>query len=289
MIYVQIKAGLGNQMFEYAFGRAVSLEQNRPLALDLSWYENASKKDTPRLFLLDKFNIQAKTATPQELIKHSTPFKRLFRKIIRRLKYKKDYLYNPSEAASSKEYFEGHWANEKYFKKYRDIVCNDLGLKNPLSPSLNSTLEKIKSDKSSGKITVSVHVRRGDCVTNAHAASFQGTVDTSYYDQSHDYLSKKFGKEEIAYYIFSDDINWAREHILNGQNNTYVSKPEIPDYEELHLMSLCAHNIIANSSFSWWGAWLNRNPEKIVIAPKQWLKDTSFDTSDVCPPQWIRI
>jgi len=287
MLYVQIKAGLGNQMFEYAFGRAASIEQNKPLSLDTSWYQNAAKKDTPRLFLLDKFNIQAKIATDPELLKYNTPLRKLYRKVIRRFKYKRDYLYNPKEMRSTSSYFEGHWANEKYFKKYQDIIRNDLTLRNPLSPSANIVLENIKSQKDC--IAVSVHVRRGDCVTNQHAASFQGTVDTSYYDNSYSYLIQKFGAEKLVFYIFSDDINWAKEHILKDKNSTYVSKPEIPDYEELHLMSICSHNIIANSSFSWWGAWLNQNPDKIVIAPKQWLKDTTFNTTDVCPPQWIRI
>lgn len=289
MIYVQIKAGLGNQMFEYAFGRALSLETNRPLSLDLSWYGNTAKKDTPRLFLLDKYNIQAKLATTEELLNFNTPVKKLFRKISRRLKYKKDFIFNPSEMKSSTSYFEGHWANEKYFKKFQDVIRNDLSLKNPLTPLSQQISEAIESNKSNGMTTVSIHVRRGDCVTNTHAASFQGTIDTSYYDKSYDVLSQKFGSKKIMLYIFSDDINWARENVLVSKNATYVSKPEIPDYEELVLMSQCDHQIIANSSFSWWAAWLNPKNDKIVIAPKQWLKDTSFDTSDVCTPSWIRI
>lgn len=289
MIYVQIKAGLGNQMFEYAFGRALSLEKKEPLSLDLSWYQNAAKKDTPRLFLLDKYNINANVASNEELSKYNTTFKRLYRKVIRRFKYKKDYLYNPSEMNSGSSYFEGHWANEKYFKKYANIIRSDLSLKNPLSDSANSVSEEIKDLKNKGLVSVSVHVRRGDCVTNQHAASFQGTVDTSYYDKSLDYLSAKFGKEKLVFFVFSDDINWAKENILKGKNTKYVSNPGISDYEELHLMSLCDHHIIANSSFSWWAAWLDSKDDKIVIAPTQWLKDTSFNTSDVCPKEWIRI
>lgn len=289
MIYIQVKAGLGNQMFEYAFGRSLSLDQNRPLALDLSWYENYAQRDTPRQFLLDKYKIQAHIATPEELAQFNTPFKKLYRKILRRLVYKKDNVFRKSERSASKEYFEGHWANEKYFKNHEDIIRQDFTLKKPLAPFSASVLSEISSYKEKGFETISVHVRRGDCVTNPHAANYQGTVDTSYYDNANEYFSKKFGADKLVFFIFSDDINWAKSNILTKAKTTYVSRPEIPDYEELHLMSSCDHHIIANSTFSWWGAWLNPSKDKIVTAPKQWLKDTSFDTSDVCPSSWIRI
>ncbi|MES3005356.1 MAG: alpha-1,2-fucosyltransferase [Patescibacteria group bacterium] len=289
MIYIQIKAGLGNQMFEYAFGRALSLEQGKPLALDLSWYDNHAGRDTPRKYLLDKYNIQARIAVPREIEKFNTPLKKLLRKIYRRLVYKKDNVYRASLMKSRGSYFEGHWANERFFKKHKDVIRADLSLKYPLTAFSSSVLSEIKTYKEKGFATVSVHVRRGDCVTNPHAASYQGTVDTSYYDKSYEYLVEKFGEEKLVFFIFSDDIEWARANVLTKAKTTCVSRPEIPDYEELYLMTQCDNHVIANSTFSWWGAWLNANPDKIVIAPKQWLKDTSFDTSDVCPKEWVRI
>lgn len=293
MIYIQIKAGLGNQMFQYAFGRALSIEQNRPLALDISWYENHAKRDTPRQFFLDKYNIVAKIAETSELEKFNTPLRKLYRKIVRRMIYKKDNVFRPAELKSQASYFEGHWSNEKYFKPHRDTIRKDLSLKNPLSLASSSVIARMDELRGNGTEIISVHVRRGDCVTNVHAASYQGTVDTSYYDKSHQYFAQKIAPEKIAYFVFSDDIEWAKKNVLIDMKTTYVSRPasetQIPEYEELHLMSLCDHHIIANSTFSWWGAWLDPKPNKIVIAPKQWLKDTSFDTSDVCPPEWIRI
>jgi hypothetical protein len=289
MIYVQIKAGLGNQMFQYAFGRAKSIDQNRPLVLDVSWYGNYAKRDTPRDFILDKYNIQARIADDAELVKFNNPIRRFIRKISLRLSAKKNNAFRPSEARSRREYFEGYWSNQGYFKNHAETIRNDLTLKNPLSPATISIVKQMDENRVRGIDNISVHIRRGDCVTNVHAASYQGTVDTSYYDESHRYFAEKIGPEKIAYFVFSDDIQWARENVLIDMNTTYVSNPDIPDYEELHLMSLCSHHIIANSTFSWWGAWLDSKPNKIVIAPKQWTKDTSFDNSDVCPPEWIRI
>lgn len=288
MVYVQIKAGLGNQLFQYAFGRAVSIEQKKPLVLDTSWYSNHIQKDTPRAFLLDKFNINARVATDEELKKFYTSFKKLYRKIYRRLIYKKDYLFHPKELRVTSSFFEGHWANEKYFKKYASIIREEIVPKK-ISPASETILSEISSNKTNDLIPVSVHVRRGDCVTNPHAASYQGTIDTSFYEAAYTHLSSKYKKDSFLFYIFSDDIDWAKANILKETQRIFVSRPEITDYEELYIMSKCEHHIIANSSFSWWGAWLNPSQTKIVIAPNKWLKDTSFDTSDACPAEWVRL
>ena len=288
-IYVQIKAGLGNQMFQYAFGRALSLRKKKELALDSKWYHKHGSKDTPRSFELDKYNIKARSATSEELRPFKTKWQLLLRKIKRRLIYKKDHVYNPKEANSDQTYFEGHWTNEKYFKEFEDTIRNDFLPAHPLKDASAQVLSEIEKIIEEGHIPISIHVRRGDCVTNPHAAAYQGTVDTSYYDAARDYLFSLFPKEQCIFFVFSDDIAWAKEHIQTGAKTIYVSQPGIPDYEELYLMSRCLHHIIANSSFSWWGAWLNPYSKKIIIAPKAWLKDTSFDTSDVCPKEWIRI
>ena len=289
MIYVQIKAGLGNQMFQYAFGRALSIKRNEPLALDISWYENQSAKDTRRSFLLDKYPISARIASAEELKIYKKPWRMLLRKILRRLNYKKDFIFHPSLFKSKQNYFEGHWSNEKYFKKYEEIIRKELIPIPPLSFEAETLYREIKELISQGIIPISIHVRRGDCVTNPHAANYQGTVDTTYYDKAYEYIASKFNKDKIVFFLFSDDIEWAKNNILPYAKKIFVSCPEIPAYEEAHLMSKCTNHIIANSSFSWWSAWLNPNPEKIVIAPARWLKDTSFDTSDVCPEEWIRI
>lgn len=287
-LYVQIKAGLGNQMFQYAFGRALSLRKKAELALDTEWYVNQAPQDTQRLFELNKYRIKARISESEEL----APFKKkwliLLRKIKRRLAYKKDFVYHQNEAHSDDTYFEGHWSNEKYFREFGDIIRDDLTPAEPLGRVSSDILSQIQEAGRSGA-AVSIHVRRGDCITNPHAAAYQGTVDTSYYDSAIEYIFTRFPKERCVFFIFSDDIEWAAEHIQTHTKTVYVSRTDIPDYEELHLMSRCAHHIIANSSFSWWAAWLNPDPEKIVIAPKRWLNDSSFDTRDVCPPEWVRL
>jgi len=289
MIYVQIKGGLGNQMFQYAFGRSKSIKNKEPLSLDLSWYESHSTKDTSRQYLLDKYNINVDVAALPTLKSFNTPIQKLIRKIIRRLSYKRDYIFQPGKLRSCSKYYEGNFPNERYFKNNSEVIRADFALKNPLSAAAKEIADIIVKNGGNRVESISVHIRRGDYVQNKYAAGSHGTLDGQYYDNAHQYLAQKIEPEKIAYFVFSDDIQWARENVFIDMNTTYVSNPDIRDYEELYLMSICNHHIIANSTFSWWGAWLNPKPSKIVIAPKQWLKDTSYDTSDVCPPEWIRI
>lgn len=289
MIIIQLKGGLGNQMFQYAFGRAKSIEKKAPLLLDLSWFSDHSEKDTSRKYMLDKYNIKAEIADAFTLEEFNTKIKKIYRKVIRRLLYKKDYVFHPNKLKSGSAYHEGNFPNEKYFKHHKEVIQTDLSLKNPLSPATNEVADQIKKNRTNRIESISVHIRRGDYIQNKYAADSHGTLDGHYYNEAHNLLTQKIGQEKLAYFVFSDDIEWAKENILIDMNTTYVSNPEIPDYEELHLMSLCDHHIIANSTFSWWGAWLNPNPDKIVIAPKKWLADSSFDTRDVCPQDWIRL
>jgi hypothetical protein len=162
------------------------------------------------------------------------------------------------------------------------MVRKEFTLKEPLSAISQEYTNKILDTKNA----VSIHIRRGDYVLNTSTNKHHGVCNLDYYEAAVEYIREKI--ESLTFFIFSDDIAWVKEN-LKLDNAVFVSSPEIKDYEELILMSKCKHNIIANSSFSWWGAWLNQNPDKIVIAPRQWTTKKTADELDILPKSWIQI
>lgn len=286
MIIVHIIGGLGNQMFQYAFAKAL-LRNNHDIRLDISAFETY---DLHGGFGLDHYNINIPIASKEEL----TPYKiNLFTKLKRKLKipnkkiveektlhFQNDLLH-PLDAT----YIYGYFQSEQYFKEIRTDIIQDFTIKSPLSLYSKSVKEKIQASHT----PVSIHIRRGDYVSNALANNTHGTCSLEYYKQSIALLDAKF--DNIHFFIFSDDIEWVKNNLL-VKNCTYVenASPRIP-HEDIYLMSLCQHNIIANSSFSWWGAWLNCNNEKVVIAPKNWFKDQNMQSqaSDIIPATWLKL
>jgi len=148
-------------------------------------------------------------------------------------------------------------------------------------------LYKNNEQKIKEKNSVSLHIRRGDYLTMQKAIDTIGVCPLDYYDKAIREITRKI--KNPTFFIFSDDINWVKENLKTNSPTIFVSGGKLKDYEELILMSKCKHNIIANSSFSWWGAWLNNNPNKIVIAPKKWFKDTSKNTRDLIPESWLKL
>ena len=261
---IAIKGGLGNQMFQYAHGRNLELA-GKKIVFDTSFYTgNRAKIDTARNFKLNNFNIETKAMFSQK--KH--PYLNLITKVLIHL--------NLSDG--------GFWQSEKYFIENEGSIRKEFTLKSPLTSKEQEISTKIKNAQNS----VFLHVRRGDYVSDAKTNEHHGTCGPEYYAKALEYIASKIGKE-ITVFIFSDDIEWVKQNMPIPYPVTYVSSPDIPDYEELALMSMCEHNIIANSSFSWWGAWLNPNPDKIVIAPKQWTKKAQWQQKDIIPKSWIRI
>jgi len=288
-------------MFQYAFGRALSMRRQEQLFLDTSLmgtgptkafisFGRGSKIDSPRDYALGALNIKAEIANYELVRAFNTKSATFIRKIKRRLFRPNEYKFYIKLVHSRASFFEGSWNNEKYFRDIADSIKHEFTLKNKLgtdAEKIENELIRLKVSKD--KKTVSIHVRRGDYISNPYASEQHNIVTMDYYHKALSYLTSKIPKENLKVYIFSDDIDWVKENlILVGYDIEYVAG-HIHDYEELHLMSLCDHNIIANSSFSWWGAWLNRNPEKIVIAPEKWIRNPYINTKDVCPPEWIRI
>lgn len=266
MIVTKLSGGLGNQIFQYALGRSLSIKNNADLVLDISHYST----DTKRKYALSVFNIEAQTSSVE------------YSKTLNTIKESR-FSFDPGILdTKDNTVLDGYWQTEKYFSDIRETILKDIQLKNDLGQESSEILNDINNSNS-----VSLHVRRGDYVTEAKTNAFHGTCSESYYSEA---LSKASKSGEIKIFVFSDDIKWCKENLKFPHPTVYVNEGStIPDYEELILMSKCKHNIIANSSFSWWGAWLNTNTNKIVIAPSKWFNNTKVDTSDVIPETWIKI
>jgi hypothetical protein len=262
MKIIKLQGGLGNQLFQYAYGRSLEIMGKR-IVFDVSFFGgNRPRVDTAWKFKLENFNIKTKAIFSGK--KHY--FHDLFIRIKRRLGF------------SVESYFQ----SEKYFENIKDAIREEFKLKNPISSESQKWSEKIKNSL----MPISLHIRRGDYISNPKTKEFHGVCDTEYYKKAIELLNKKIGKFDI--FVFSDDIDWAKKNINFTKNIYFVSNSKMPDYEELYLMSLCKHNIIANSSFSWWGAWLNQNPDKIVLAPKNWFAKIKIP-EDLIPTKWIKI
>jgi hypothetical protein len=295
MITIKLTGGLGNQMFQYALGRSASQKLQSDFQLDISGYANQVGVAS-RQYALDIFNIRENFAKDDE-ISSLVKFFRAYKlgKILlyvynylplRYRQYVKEPYYHFFAKIfdiSIDSYLEGYWQSEKYFKDVEDILRQEFILKSSIQGTLDTKfMHQIQSTNS-----VSVHVRRGDYVTNKSTNQIHGTCSIEYYEKALSKIVETVSDPHL--FIFSDDIEWAQEHLKLDYPVTYVSNGTYPDYEELFFMSVCSHNIIANSSFSWWGGWLNNNPGKIVIAPKKWFLDPSYDPKDLIPNGWITL
>jgi hypothetical protein len=181
-------------------------------------------------------------------------------------------------------YLHGFWQSEKYFKNIEGIIRSEFSLKDSLSQKTLEVSKKITTKQN----TVSLHIRRGDYVTDIKTHNFLGLCSPDYYKKCVSHLGDALGNLNI--FVFSDDPVWARENLIFDHHLDFVDHNDIKHaYEDMYLMSLCEHNIIANSSFSWWGAWLNNNKNKKVFAPRKWIVNTNHTDLDVVPEDWSLI
>jgi len=281
MIITKIKGGLGNQLFQYATGRAVASHHKLPLKLDLTWFENNKLHNGYRL---DQLAIQAEIATENEIIKLKGENNILFSALRKVGLFKKKSYFKEKRSSNFDGgvfknkflYLNGYWQNELYFSNIRESLLGELSPINSMSDLGYAYLESIEQSNS-----VSLHVRRGDYLNLKNI----GVLGVDYYTKAVDYIRQNV--ESPTFYIFSDDLEWCKDSLGFLDNCIYVDRTQT-EIEDLKLMSFCRHNIIANSSFSWWGAWLNQNPDKIVIAPKGWLlNDTG--SSKVILSDWVKV
>lgn len=291
MILVRIMGGLGNQMFQYAAGRQLAATHHTVLKLDISDFQDYSLHD----YGLSAFKIRELLATPEEIQLLKEPESGSFKKKI------KKFLRCPSKVGTThiqetqyhfdpeiltlpdSVYLDGYWQSEKYFLNIADIIRNEFTVKLPQADKNRQLAQQITACES-----VSLHVRRGDYVTDAKTNTIHGTCDLDYYAHCIERLSQKV--HHPCFFIFSDDPEWAEKNLKITHPTTFVAhNGPGKNYEDLRLMSQCRHHIIANSSFSWWGAWLGQHPNTSVYAPKRWFNSPSFNTKDLLPEAWNRI
>ncbi len=297
MIVIQLLGGLGNQMFQYACGRALGYKFQTKLIFDtsqLSIRKNISGI-TIRSLELDIFNLDIQEANKDEL-KKIKPF--LYKIVnvlaikiglhgIRTSKYfiEKDFSYSSSiEKVVNNCYLSGYWQSFRYFQNIESLIRHEFIFSKDLDKRNQDIVNKIKNENS-----VSVHLRHTDFVDNKFH-DIHGTCSLEYYNKAIEYITGNV--KTPFFFIFSDDIKWAQENLKLSYKSEFISgNTGKESYIDMQLMSLCKHNIIANSSFSWWGAWLNSNPDKIVIAPIQWFTTETLNarTVDLIPEAWIRL
>lgn len=288
MIQMRLKGGLGNQLFQYALGRHLSLIHKSPLLLDITSFDG----DMLRNYSLDAFNICAQIAPPR--FKNTLP-----RRLINKIQLTKLFNYFcPSESfilenkfafepeilnCPEDSYLDGYWQSHRYFDAIAPIIRSDLTLKYPLSEYLAILESEIRSTNS-----VSIHVRRGDYANNPATTTYHGLCSLDWYQQAFDKMQALVA--DAKYFVFSDDPDWVKANLKLNVPTIYIfPSADGQEAQDLYLMSQCQHHIIANSSFSWWAAWLNPNIKKNIIAPKIWFSGADHDTRDLIPNDWIRI
>jgi len=295
MVTISLLGGLGNQMFQYAAGKALAERHCVDLELDLSGFYN--NKYTPRPFLLDHLRVPeasrwaegAKNFVPAEW---KIGIDRLRRAGLPKLAWSQDYRephfhYDPAfEALGPDTALFGYFQSERYFIGIADKLRDWFSPREALAGSAAEMLTHIEASR----LPVSVHVRRGDYVDPGRV-EFHGLVAEPYYREALGRLQSAIGAE-AELFVFSDDPA-AAEHVLNFVPRSRLvhvrGDPNRP-WEDMVLMARCRHHVTANSSFSWWGAWLNRAPEKIVVAPRAWFAPSQlskWNTRDLYPPGWL--
>jgi len=276
MISVRFSGGLGNQMFQYACGRSLGQKNGLNYVIaDLSFYQKKDwNKTTSREFELGVFNIN--------IVRKNIPLSVYF-KIAGLKNYKEINSGFDGRILSlvGNVEIEGYWQSERYFKNIEEIIRKEFTFKPAINKKNKEILGKIEKSNS-----VSIHVRRGDYVNDPKIRKVHGVDLSGYYQKAIGYINRKI--KAPKYFVFSDDIDWCKSNLkLRGETYFVDHNKENKSYEDMRLQSNCKHNIIANSSFSWWGAWLNSNPGKIVLSPKKWYKRKN--PKELIPQEWLRI
>jgi hypothetical protein len=292
MIVSQIIGGLGNQMFQYSIGRALSLTRGQLLELDITSFNDYELHQGFELF--DVFNLPTSIATINS-VKTVLSWRsyKLVRKVLAqpvaaRLRgnqfiVEPHFHYWPEIHNVPLDcYLVGYWQTENYFMNVQSEIRKDFTFKSlPLDRNAK-LVEQITAVNS-----VSLHVRRGDYVSNPKASSVHCLCSLDYYKSAINYIAERV--EQPNFFIFSDDIEWVKKHLkINFACQFIDHNHGAESYNDMRLMSLCRHNIIANSSFSWWGAWLNSNHKKIVVSPEKWFKSNA-NIDNLIPNGWVSI
>ncbi len=296
MIVIRVQGGLGNQLFQYALALSLKKKKNTKVILDITFYKESFIPNgaTKRSFILDNFNIKDIEYTIDRNLVLKNSFSQKIKRLYERKLlpyYKNTYVVEKKSGFDSfifevkkTAYLDGYWQSYKYFENIEKELRSDLMLTTKLSSDSAVLLSAIKKQQNS----ISLHIRRGDYVTKYNNLYYQISLD--YYTNSINFIKSKLANDSIKIYVFSDDIDWCKQNIKINDSHYFVPNNQKEDFEDLILMSNCSHNIIANSTYSWWAAWLNSNQKKIVVCPKRWFNDSNnnFNTT-IYPTSWNKL
>ncbi|MDZ4787684.1 MAG: alpha-1,2-fucosyltransferase [Blastochloris sp.] len=296
-IIIRLSGGLGNQMFQYATGRALALRDQSLLFVDLEAYKTYKLHK----YSLHHFPLQLDMLAGYDS-RHFRKQPKWFDPVLLQLgrskvppELLKSAVHVVSEPTFGYQsgifqltpplYLDGYWQSPRYFEEIADILRKEFQVKTPANQINLEMADLIQSGAS-----VSLHIRRADYFANSKTQSIHGLCSLAYYKTAVAYLSERH--DNLKFYIFSDDIPWAKENLNFEIEKTFIdfNDPE-KNYEDLRLMSYCHHHIIANSTFSWWGAWLGQKSGQIVIAPSKWIEkaDRGPSSGDILPDHWIQL
>lgn len=284
MIIAKFYGGLGNQLFQYAFARSLADGYGLPVKADITFYNT----DINRSFILDKLGIEIEIASDREISDlhiHISKKVKFFRKKRYHLLREDEHSYFSFDRIHYKLerpkglFVDGYWQHPNYLTADLNIIetCNS----NLLVPRYHKTLSDLRTTES-----VAIHVRRGDYIDDKNTNEVHGTCSHQYYVKAIDWLNNRL--DNPRYFIFSDDIAWCKANFI-GEDYEYISNPDAGEWIDFALMLNCKHQVIANSTFSWWAAWFNENPARKIIAPQMWFKSGSWDTSELIPGDWLRF
>ena len=291
---VELTGGLGNQLFQYAAARALALREAR--RLHFAWHLH--RGDTQRRFMLSAFSLpvgvdrEPLTRMRLRLLGLRSPLPLVDRKpgptwqrMTCRLAHLKErgFAHAPLASDAQGVVLQGYFQSWRYFADAQPEIRSELQVAQPPSGPNAVLLRRMATENA-----VCLHIRRGDYVSNPAAAAFHGSMQLDYYRAAIAALGA-CGRD-ATFYVFSDDPAWARAHLQTGRPTVVVAHNGVDaPWEDLRLMAACRHFVIANSSLSWWGAWLSEHPQKRVVAPARWFADSTIDTRDLCPGTWLRL
>lgn len=295
MIIIKLQGGLGNQMFQYAFGRYLSLKNNSKLVLDLSFLikRPVGVDYTFRNYELSEFDIKADIQNTTNKL-----YQNILSKIIGKFKilqllnvvkfpviiFQKDFKPLKKYLNFNGNYYlDGFWQSELFFKEFETQIRQDFIFKSEIHNQCKSFVSEIYHNNS-----VCLHIRRGDFLKNKENKNTHGLCSVDYYKKAINYINENV--ENPVFFVFTDDFQWSKSEFKNDNFKFF----DFQDFQSnavlnLQIMTQCKHFIISNSSFSWWAAWLSENKNKVVIAPKTWFADKNIDFSNVVPEDWIKF
>ncbi len=289
-VIVRLVGGLGNQLFQYATARAVALRNDAELLIDASWFSSS----LDRSYALTPFCINARVL---ESVPAHTVSKGFLQRAIQRYGFRlgvhkfgkpvfteKSFYFDPTVTKlCAPIYLDGYFQSEKYFSDFKQVILDDLQLRNPPRTETQIMLDRIKETDSIG-----VHIRRGDYITNPNANAYHGVCSMDYYRRGLEVVAKNLFRPHC--FVFSDDPVWVHKNLKFDLPFTLIDIHGLDEaHEDLRLMSACHSYVIANSSLSWWGAWLGHRKGKQVVAPEKWFLKGNINTNDLLPNAWVKV